>query len=392
MAPTPTCIADGACLPPRSSCRWAVFAGRLYGRDHALIIALEATGALVVGLLVAVDQTTADIGTITLVTLIVFAASSAPYGRAISSALLALAGGCVQTTLSLALWPVRRYAPESRALGALYTELALRTEEDAPATEPILAARAALTNLARDRSVEAERYLALLSQAERMRLSLLMLRRLRIRLGREPGGEADAELVSRALKLAATLLTSIGAALTAGVKADPQLECLPELNELSAHLREQDASDAPAPSSTVPFRHDARWQLDALAGQLRSAVELAAHTTRAGQADFDRQEAAQPWHLRLGGAFAVLRANLSLSSAAFLHALRLAACVAIADILARYLGWQRAYWATVAIALKPDYSATHSRGVLRLAGTFAGLGWPPLCSTCSRRLRSGRLR
>jgi hypothetical protein len=143
MAPTPTCIADGACLPPRSSCRWAVFAGRLYGRDHALIIALEATGALVVGLLVAVGQTTADIGTITLVTLIVFAASSAPYGRAISSALLALAGGCVQTTLSLALWPVRRYAPESRALGALYTELALRTEEDAPATERILAARAA---------------------------------------------------------------------------------------------------------------------------------------------------------------------------------------------------------------------------------------------------------
>ena len=121
----------------------AVFAGRLYGRDHALIIALEATGALVVGLLVAVDQTTADIGTITLVTLIVFAASAAPFGKAIASALLALAGGCVQTTLSLALWPVRRYAPESRALGALYTELALRTEEDAPATERILAARAA---------------------------------------------------------------------------------------------------------------------------------------------------------------------------------------------------------------------------------------------------------
>ena len=360
----------------------AVLAGRLYGRDHAIIIALEAAGAFVVGLLVAVGQTPADIGTITLVTLIVFAASPAPFGKALSSALLALAGGGVQTTLSLALWPVRRYAPESRAVGALYTELALRTEEDAPATEPILAARAALTGLARDRSVEAERYLALFSQAERMRLSLLMLRRLRIRLGRESGGQPDAELLCRALQLAATLLASIGAALTAGVKADPHLECLAELSELSAHLREQDASDAPAPglsppapSSTVPFRHDARWQLDALAGQLRCAGELAAHTTRAGQADFDRQEAAQPWHLRLAGAFAALRANLSLGSAAFRHAVRLAACVAIADILARYLGWQRAYWApmTVAIVLKPDYSATHSRGVLRLAGTFAGL-------------------
>jgi uncharacterized membrane protein YccC len=29
---------------------------------------------------------------------------------------------------------------------------------------------------------------------------------------------------------------------------------------------------------------------------------------------------------------------------------------------------------TIAIVLKPDFSATFSRGVLRLAGTFAGLG------------------
>jgi len=55
---------------------------------------------------------------------------------------------------------------------------------------------------------------------------------------------------------------------------------------------------------------------------------------------------------------------------------RLAACVAIADFLARSLGWQRAYWAamTVAIVLKPDFTSTYTRGVLRLAGTFAGLG------------------
>src|SRR5207248_581118 len=49
---------------------------------------------------------------------------------------------------------------------------------------------------------------------------------------------------------------------------------------------------------------------------------------------------------------------------------------AAADLVARSLGWHRAYWApmTVAIVLKPDFTATFSRGVLRLAGTFGGLG------------------
>jgi len=123
------------------------------------------------------------------------------------------------------------------------------------------------------------------------------------------------------------------------------------------------------------MRADARRQLDALTGQLASAVELAAHTTRTGALEFDRREAAQPWSLRLAGVFAVLRANLVLDSAAFRHALRLAVCVVIADAIARSIGWERAYWApmTVAIVLKPDFTSTFSRGVLRLAGTFTGL-------------------
>ena len=47
----------------------------------------------------------------------------------------------------------------------------------------------------------------------------------------------------------------------------------------------------------------------------------------------------------------------------------------IADTVARSIGWHRPYWApmTVAIVLKPDFTTTFSRGVLRLAGTFTGL-------------------
>jgi uncharacterized membrane protein YccC len=335
----------------------AVFIGRVAGHDHAQAILLEAICAFAAGMLVAIGQTHADIGTITLVTIIVFAASPATPGKALSSGLLALAGGVLQIVLSLALWPVQRYGPESAVIANLYRELARGASAGAPATEAppateaISAARDTLAGLATDRSIEAERYLALFGQAERIRLSLLVLWRLRNRLARDPAGASEAALLDQSLETAASTLKCIGVALE---------------NRETFRL-----------SPVFPrVSGDARWQLDALAGQLRSAIELAGHTTRSGRVEFERQQAAQPWYLRLAGGFAVIRANLCPQSAAFRHAVRLAVCVAVADLPARYLGWHRAYWApmTVVIVLKPDFNSTYSRGVLRLTGTFAGLG------------------
>ncbi len=358
----------------------AVFAGRFFGQNHPLAIMLEAACAFAAGMLVASGPTPGDIGAITLVTLIVFSASPASsFGKALSSGLLALAGALLQTVFALALWPVKRYLPESRALAVLYAELAQNAASSAPAsesptaTEPILAARAALGSLDSARSVQAERFLALFSQAERIRLALLVLGRLRVRIAREAGSAADTALFERAGELAARILNSISAALAAGVLGDPHPECIRELRELAESLREpQPGNSSPVLAAT---RADARHQLDALTGQLASAVELAAHISPTGMREFERREAAQPWSLRLAGVLAVLRANLTLDSAAFRHALRLAVCVVIADIIARSVGWHRPYWGpmTVAIILKPDFSSTFSRGVLRLAGTFTGL-------------------
>jgi uncharacterized membrane protein YccC len=358
----------------------AVFAGRLCGGNHVVALLLEAVCAFVAGLLVAVGPTPGDIGAVTLVTLIVFSASPASsFGKALSSGLLALAGGVLQTLFAFALWLVRRHLPESRALAVLYADLARHASTAVPATEapaatePIVAARAALSALDSARSIEAERYLALYSQAERIRLALLALGRLHVRLAREPGTGDDTALLERARELAARMLQSISDALAAGVKGDPHPECLGELHALAERLR------MPLPDGAAPqlaaTRDDARWQLDALTGQLASAVELAAHTSNAGIREFDRREAAKPWTLRLASIFAVLRANLTLDSAAFRHALRLAVCVVIADATTRGIAWHRPYWGpmTVAIVLKPDFTTTFSRGVLRLAGTFSGL-------------------
>ncbi len=193
----------------------AVFAGRWCGANHALAVTLEAACAFAAGMVVATGETAGNIGSITLVTLIIFSAQPAPAGKAFTSGLLILAGGALQTLLSVALWPVRRYYPEAMALGTLYAELARIAESEAraleapPATAPILAARKAMAGLGQIHSVESERYLALFSQAERIRLALLTLVRLRTRLGRLPDGGHDADLLGRCLQLTARMLSSI---------------------------------------------------------------------------------------------------------------------------------------------------------------------------------------
>ena len=350
----------------------AVFAGRYFGHDHALAISLEAACALLAGLMAATGQAAADMSGMTLVVLIVFSASPAPLGRAATSGLLALAGGAVQTALSLAMWPIHRYGPESRALAALYAELARSAAESTPAsesppaTEPVVIARQALAGLAGDRSVDAERYAALFSQAERIRLGLLTLHRLRTRVARDAGGEAEARFLEEWLRIASRTLDSIARSLrdrTTVAKREPEFPELPQWPE----------SQDPA---LAAMRRDMSWQLEAIAGQVRSALDLTGHVSRAGAEAFARREAEKPWGLRVAGALATLQANLTFQSAACRHGIRLAVCVTLADFLARSMGWQRGYWAamTVAIVLKPDFTATYTRGVQRLAGTFAGLG------------------
>ena len=359
----------------------AVFAGRFFGQNHPLAIMLEAACAFAAGMLVASGPTPGDIGAITLVTLIVFSASPASsFGKALSSGLLALAGALLQTVFALALWPVKRYLPESRALAVLYAELAQNAASSAPASEsPAPPSR--FWPPAPPWAPQTRR-----APCRPSAISPCSVR---------PNGSAWLCSCWAACESASHAKPGTGS------RHRPSRPCRRARRSHSEfdkrrprrrrHRRSasgvyprtprtrREPAGAACPVTRSPVlaatRADARHQLDALTGQLASAVELAAHTSPTGMREFDRREAAQPWSLRLAGVLAVLRANLTLDSAAFRHALRLAVCVVIADAIARSVGWHRPYWApmTVAIILKPDFSTTFSRGVLRLAGTFTGL-------------------
>src|ERR1700731_877745 len=141
-------------------CALAVFVGAVSGKHVVLAVTLAAVWAFIAGMFVAVGGAAPDLGIISLVTLLIYAAQHlAPREAAISGA-LALAGGLLQTALSVALWPVRRYDPERRVVEKFYLELANASSAPWNATSSPLAsshseqAQEALLGLARDGGAE----------------------------------------------------------------------------------------------------------------------------------------------------------------------------------------------------------------------------------------------
>ena len=360
-------------------CALGVLLGALSGNHNAAAVIIATLWAFAAGMLVAVGTTAADLGVISLVTLMIYAAQPLTTKQAVISSGLALGGGLLQTALSVALWPVHRYEPERRALATFFLELARAAERPLsatsapPATVHSMQAQEALSGLDLETGVEAVRYRALLSQAERIRLTLLILSRLHLRMERERSKYSGVQILADYLKKAGQALQAIGESLTSGLLPEASKEIL-AASEAYTHLFRQETETLP-PSFLAAVAKDARFQMDALDGQLRAAVDLAANATPTGQAEFAKQQAQRPWRLRFSGVWATLRANMNLQSSSFRHAIRLATMVAIGNTLERAFYWHRSYWLpmTIVLVLKPEFTTTFTRGVLRIFGTILGL-------------------
>jgi uncharacterized membrane protein YccC len=359
----------------------AVFVGTITGQYHWGAILIAAAWAFTAGMMLGLSTRAGDLGLNTLVTVIVFAArgSTTPRG-ALYSGLLVFAGGCIQTSLALLFWPLRRTKPQMLAVGKAFHDLASEVDPDVEAV-PFLPIRVAssqlddtLAALGSDHSIEAERLRLLFDQTDRLRLSIYLVKRLRDELGEgdsqrsELEGDAADDL-DRFLKGTAKLLAAVGDLLQTG---NPSAD-FPALRRHLVELVER----------AQKRRHDAALKLaekiaialDVVVGQLRLVVQLAGNTTDKGETEYVESAQAKPWKLRTTNWRATMRANLNWSSPVFRHALRLSLCVATADVIQRGINWQRAYWIpmTVAVVLKPDFTTTFSRGTLRLLGTVAGV-------------------
>jgi uncharacterized membrane protein YccC len=360
-------------------CAVAVMAGGLVGHHNVAAVALITVWAFGSGMAVAAGPTGESLGVISLVVLIIYSAQTLTPGRAVQAGALAFAGGLMQMLLSLALWPVRAYEPERRALAKLYLTLGQAASSPAqlmkapPPAQASTDAQAALAGRASDQSLESERFRSLLSQAERIRLSLFTLGRLLRRMRREKFGFAPAEMLEHFLESAAHVMTAIGESLArnAPLKIDEAWS-----NEMHTTVEALcETHESAERTFLAAVVRDARHQMDALAGQLRAAMHLAGDMTPAGLEATVRREKTLPWRMRFTSNWPRIVANLTLQSAVFRHAIRMAIAVAIAESVSRSLETPRAYWLpmTTVLVLKPEFTVTFTRGLLRIAGTIVGL-------------------
>ena len=349
----------------------AVVTGALAGRNHAAAVVAVSLWAFGAGLMVVLGPQAGNLGVTTLVTLVVFAARPLGSLQALQSGMIAIGAGLVQTLLAVAFWPVNRYEPERRIIGSLYQALADLCVSPAgpggapPATPQLAETQKVLTSLAPDRTRQAERYTFLVNQAERVRLVILTLRRLMHRLQRNPEGTEAGAAIERLLAASSGTLAEAARAVVdrTGIALDAVEQAANEFRKIAQHKR------SPLLSAAI---RDASHQIDALGGQLRAVRNLLTASTSRRPRAKPAVTAAPP---APNSILSVLRANFTFRSTAFRHALRLAICVGGGEAFGHLLNLQRTYWLTmtIAIVLRPDYTSTFIRGILRITGTLAGL-------------------
>ncbi len=347
----------------------STFAGCVTGSILWVHVLLLCLWSLAGGLLVGVGNRGGVVGTQAIIAVLVFGRFSQPPAQALGLAGLVVAGGLAQVMfLGVIRWPLALRA-QRRATARAYRQLAeLAAAEGQASTLP---AAAALDDAADSLSSGAllgdaamMTLRALVSEGQRLRVQLLALDVLR---DREQGTTVPLDAV---LHLTASALEVAADAIDGDETA---AWYLPELvGQLSEIADRQAAVPAPDPVSLYIAR-----RLQALAGQLRAIATLAPAAGRGGGLRSRRPygRTGRPLQ-RLIADLAQLRANVSLQSPVWRHALRLALIVPLTTLLARELPLQRSYWVAVAAAtvLRPEFGATFTRGTERALGTAVGVG------------------
>jgi uncharacterized membrane protein YccC len=327
--------------------------------------------AFAAGQLLSVSPAAAQVGVAATASAIILGHLPAPPLQALLAGLAVFAGGLVQMLLAIVAWPLRRHGPERLALAALYSQIAdlarhpISTRTGPPLGTAITDADAVLNGAGHDHGPSVEAYRILLDEAVRARHDLLVLAAYADRLHRE--GLLDLELLVRgALTCTADFLEEVAAALTAGRAFDGRVSG-------TARAAIAGATTASAAMHDSVSARAAGARLASLAGKLRAMI--ATTTTGAEEGRTDEDASGTAWTARLRNPVAVIQANLDLRSSALRHALRLAILLPLTDVITRLGGLERGYWVplTILVVLRPDFSTTFQRGLLRGIGTIVGV-------------------
>jgi uncharacterized membrane protein YccC len=349
--------------------------GIVIGGHALLVIPVVVAIAFGAAMMVAIGPMAARVGLTSLIVMLVTADMRLPPANAPGIALLILSGGLLQMLLAVAAWPWQRYRPERFALADFLQQLAqtARTRPDAmqrpPASQTALEALVMLHGEHRARGAAMQSFRIMAALCERVRIDLLSLSDLHARLV----APSSRRLLEAILDPAGRCLDVLAVAVR---DARPEAALDAPIGVVESGIEALDASiDGTNGDAQVRMLRIAQARAESLAGQLRALLRNARLASGRGDVDAALAEASLPPSLRPGSPLPLLRANLAVSSIAFRHAVRCALCVGLAAGCERALRIPHGVWIpmTAAIVLKPDFGGTLRFGVLRTAGTFAGL-------------------
>ncbi len=354
----------------------ATLAGCLSGHVLWVHLVVLAAFSLLGGMLVGLGRQAGIVGFQAILAVVVFGRFTEPLGPALGIAGLVAAGGLAQVLFqSVVRWPtplaVQRAATASayRALAGLVTGTALTSA--IPAANALDEAEATLAGASLLGAPAVVPMRSLVNEGQRIRVAITALNGLAGRL------HADSDPARTIHAIA----TDAAAALRAAAETIERPRSTgEEVSDLARRVSESIArlTREPPPSGEAPEVWSVVLRrLASLGGQLRAVASLAPAAADGGSLLGRRPHprTGQPL-AHLQSDLTVLRANLTLESPASRHAVRLAAVVPAAELIARALPLQRGYWIVVAAAavLRPEFGATFTRGTERAVGTALGVG------------------
>jgi uncharacterized membrane protein YccC len=312
------------------------------------------------GLLATLGQRFGVVGLQWVFQLVIASAVPLGPGDATVRAGLVLAGALWQGVLVVAGWTVIRSSQERASLATAYRALARYAEDSCRHPAPAVAAgqpppsfdfTAVTDPNPLLRAQERYRFLLLIEQAERIRVSL--------------GAVARYGPQCQLLEPASRVLDGLADALDARRGHDSRARAL---EETVANL-------------TLPADAPWRWAGVALLGELRGAARI---VRRLDERDVgptpdppDRPvHRWEIWRSNTKSALENMGAAAGTQTEAGRHALRLAVVAGVGEIIAQASGLPHSYWIvlTILIVLRPDYASTIYRGVQRAGGTVVGAG------------------
>lgn len=359
----------------------STFVGGITGSVGWLLMLATGIWGVVAGMFASVSPVALVVGLQACIALIVYAHLALTPVQALQIALLVGIGALFQTLLAIIPSPWTNTAPERSALAAIYQKLAeyaanVFSEQDVlQLADVLLQGHTTLLN-SNTRAEQGKMFARLLEEAERLRLTLTILASSCQHLTKGQQEERDAsDSLGRIIRASADELRTIAQAIKPSSRFiersspgpyEAIQQSLAELRRLAQTSGNQEEIQRILPYCT------------ALLAELHMARRLAVSWRYARQ-DWPVRihfPYPRPPHLHLEDAWTSIRANLTLHSSAFRHALRLSIALALATALYQvfHLPVERGYWIpmTVVLVLRSDFHTTFTRGIARLLGTTLG--------------------